>query len=79
MEKIGSYRKVDFYVRPATSRGRYIIESSYRGKEIEVETADPEIFDYLDDDSNDEMFTWARKACYNLIVAEYNRIKNGGN
>jgi hypothetical protein len=55
--------------------GHYMIKSLYKKKKIRVITTDSMIWDHLIDDDNKELQMEARKACYTLIVCEYEKNK----
>lgn len=51
--------------------GHYIINATYRGKDITAHTNDSEAWDWIDDDSNKEKYNAARRHCYMRIVQQY--------
>lgn len=71
MEKIGTFKKVKFTMSHTHGYGQYVIESTYKGKNIRVHSTNSEAFDCLEDDSNMKKFNEARKYCYNQIKYAY--------
>jgi hypothetical protein len=68
---INSFYGIEFKMRHATSRGRYVIEARYRGKDICAETTDSEAYDWYDDDSNKVKHRDALRHCYHCIQRAY--------
>lgn len=75
---MATFRKVNFEMVRGNGYGQYIIEASYKGKEIKAHTTNSEAWDWL----NNEGFTKEEKEkhrdalrhCYFKIVEAYNNL-----
>jgi hypothetical protein len=65
--KTAKFRKTEMTMR-SIGYGQYIIEATYRGKNVKVRTNDSETYDWLDDDSDRVRYNDARKSAYTLIT-----------
>ena len=72
MRKKGTFRRVEFTIT-LTGYGQYMLEASYKGKDIKVHVTDSSLFDDVDEDSDTKRMESLR-SCYRYIVSEYNRI-----
>lgn len=62
-------------MRPTGEYGHYFIECLYKKTQIKVKTTDSFIYDCLDDDEFKQLQKEAKRACYDKIVLEYERLK----
>ena len=62
-------------MEPTSMYGHYIIRCHYKKKDIKVMTTDSFIYDCLDDDEFMQLQKEAKRACYDKIVLEYERLK----
>lgn len=69
--KTGKFRKVNFSISRGNGYGQYIIEATYRGKQVKAHSTDSEAFDFIDDESNMEKHRDALRHCYYKIVSAY--------
>jgi hypothetical protein len=69
--KNGKFRKVNFSISRGNGYGQYIIEATYRGKQVKAHSTDSEAFDFIDDESNMEKHRDALRHCYSKIVSAY--------
>lgn len=53
--------------------GHYLIKCFYKKKHVKVVTTQSFIWDYLDDEEFKQLQMEARKACYLLIVCQYEK------
>lgn len=75
---MATFRKVNFEMVRGNGYGQYIIEASYKGKDIKAHTTNSEAWDWL----NNEGFTKEEKEkhrdalrhCYFKIVEAYNNL-----
>ena len=63
-----AFRKVKFTMEKLSGYGQYIIQGTYKGKDIKVSTTDSEAWDWLCDDSNPKKHLDAKRHCYMKIV-----------
>lgn len=68
--KQGTFRKVKFTMK-MVGYGRYELQSLYKGVPITLHLSDSQIFDWIDDDSDQLRYDAARKTCYRMIVQRY--------
>lgn len=73
MAKTGVFENVEFEMIQGDGYYYYII-ARYRGKDIKVRTSDSKVWDYIDDDSDEEKHHYARRYCYNKIVEAYRNL-----
>ena len=73
--KKGSYKKLEFTMEPTSMYGHYIIRCFYKKTNIKLVTTDSFIYDCLDDSEFKQLQAEAKKACYDKIVCEYERLK----
>lgn len=71
--KTSKFRKVEFTMKHMRGYGHYMIESFYKKRQVKVVTTDSFIWDYLDDEEFKQLQKDARKACYMLIVCQYEK------
>lgn len=74
MAKKGTFENVEFEMIQGDGYYNYCIIARYRGKDIKVHTSDSKVWDYVDDDSNEEKYNEARRYCYNKIVEAYRNL-----
>ena len=68
---MATFRKVDLSIRRVNGYGHYMVEANYKGKFVTAHTSDSECFDWLEDDSNKEKHTDAKRHAYYKIVQAY--------
>lgn len=69
--KTGSFNDVDFTMERAHGYGQYTISANYGGEEIRVHSTNSKAWDWLDDDSDEEMHNEAQEYCYRAIMDAY--------
>jgi len=68
---MAKFRKLDISISRASGYGHYIIQCNYKGKDIKVVTTNSECYDWLEDSSNKEKHTKAKRYAYRAVVRAY--------
>jgi hypothetical protein len=66
-----TFKKVRLEIARGNGYGQYIVIAEYKGKLIHAHTADSEIFDWLNDDSDKAKHQEAKRNAYTLIYNSY--------
>lgn len=74
---MATFRKVSLEIKRSSGYGQYIIEATYKGKDIRVRTNDSECYDWLNDESNKEKHLQAKRYAYSKVVNAYQDSCNG--
>jgi hypothetical protein len=73
---MAKFNKVEIEISRLSGYGRYQLSATYKGKEIKAVTNDSECYDWLNDDSNKEKHTEAKRHAYNKIVDAFYKKYN---
>lgn len=75
---MATFRKVNFSMRRGNGYGQYVIEATYRGKDIKAHTTDSEAWDWLNDEGatkeEKEKHREALRHCYYKVVEAYENL-----